>query len=127
MKIAKLSIVLSLLLACFYIAISQREVLTFESKGNTKAYKNSMWSYDDPADLVIPKNTSLPVIGCDDIKTDVHIQVKKDGVTYNISDGAYLLKREQVSFVQLITTPRATYSCKGFFINEQKAIIPGNA
>lgn len=125
--IAKLFLFFALLVACMYLAISQREILTFESRGNTKAYKNSMWSYSDPADLVIPKNTSLPVIGCDDVKTDIHIQVEKDGVTYNISDGSYLLKRESLGFMQLITNPRATYSCKGLFLNEQKAIIPGNA
>lgn len=127
MKISKLFLIIALLLTCYYIAISQREILTFESRGNTKAYINTMWSYSDPPDLLIPKNTSLPVIGCNDIKTDIHIQVEKDGVTYNISDGAYFLRREKAGFLQLMINPRATFSCKGLFINEQQAIIPGNS
>lgn len=125
--IAKIFLLITVLLALCYIVISQREILTFESKGNTKAYRNLSWSYSDPPDLIIPKNTLLPAVGCKDIKTDILVQVEKNGVIYNISDGAYLLRREKIGFWELIINPRATYSCKGLFKNETKAILPGNA
>lgn len=126
-KQVKLLFVLAFLLVGVYVTISQREILTLVSRGNTKSYKSYNWSFTTPADLMIPKGTSLPVVGCEDIKTDILIRVEKDGVVYNVSDGSYFLKREKANFFQLLTDPNATYSCKGLFLNELMAILPENA
>lgn len=126
-KFVKLSLVSAPLLVISYVAVSQLEIITMESRGNTKAYKSHNWSYAAEPDLWIPKNSTIAVVGCEKIKTDIHIQVKRNGHVYNVSDGSYLLKREKASFFQLLTDPNASYSCKGLFLNEQIAVMSGNA
>lgn len=117
-------------LAAFGITIfiaSQREILTFISIGNTKAYLNQNWSYNSPADHIIITGKNIPVTGCEDIKTDILIKVDIDGVIYYISDGSYILKRESSSFYEKLFNSRATFSCVGLFQDEIHAIYPKNA
>ena len=120
----------SIALAAFGIIIligSQREILTLISIGNTKAYLNPNWSYNSPADHIVISGKHIPATGCEDIKTDILIKVDIDGVTYYISDGSYILKREASSFYEKLFNSRATFSCVGLFLDEIHAIYPKNA